>query len=487
MKKLLYISCVLWLLSACSNDSSGDLFFDNNDATFEAGENGSESEEGQIISENPFVKVEEEPTSTFSVDADGASYASMRRDIMENNRIPDVQSIRTEEFLNYFDLDYEFVDNGHPISLNGEIATCPWDIEHKLVRIGIEGESIPPAQWPTSNYVFLIDVSGSMSGPDKLPMLKDGFKQLLDEMRSDDQVAIVTYAGNAGVRLESTKVEDKQTIIDAIDALGSGGSTAGSAGIIGAYEIAEENFIEGGNNRVIVGTDGNFNVGITDQESLIKLIEQKRDNGIFLTILGVGQHFNDTNLEQIANHGNGTYEYIDNQTQLKKVFVYDFNKFFTVAKDVKVQVTFNPNMVESYRLIGYENRVLANEDFEDDTKDAGEIGSDQNITALYEIVPTGAFGERSFEIDFRYKRPNEDVSEAMQLNVFDTGASFEASSDVMQFTTAVASFGLVLSNSTYKGNATYDSILGWLEGHHLEDEHGLKDEFVSLVEMAKGL
>ncbi len=484
MKKLLYISCILWIFTSCSSDLESGLSFDSNDS-FEEGE--ANPDQAQVILENPFVKVNEEPTSTFSVDADGASYAFTRRSIMENNSKPPQAAIRTEEFLNYFDLDYAFEDTGHPISLNGEVASCPWHEGNKLVRIGIEGAPMPAGQLPNSNYVLLIDVSGSMDDSDRLPMLKDGFIQLLDEMQDDDRVAIVTYAGRSRIELKSTKVEKKSKIICAIEDLKAGGSTAGSAGIIEAYELAESNFIEGGNNRIIVGTDGNFNVGISDQESLLDLIEEKREKGVFLTVLGVGNNVNDGNLEQIANHGNGNYEYIDNQTQLKKVFVHDYHKYFTVAKDVKVQVSFNPNMVEAYRLIGYENRILSNEDFEDDTKDAGEIGADQNISALYEIIPTGLKGEPNFNIEFRYKQPDEDNSQLLNLEVFDLGTSFENSSDAMKFVSSVASFGLVLSNSSYKGIANYDLILEWLSTQDLEDKHGFKDEFISIVEKAKTL
>jgi Ca-activated chloride channel family protein len=275
-----------------------------------------------------------------------------------------------------------------------------------LIRIGIKGKPLPKANRPGSNFVFLIDVSGSMSSGDKLELLKSGFNLFVDEIGTDDRVAIVTYAGRAGIVLESTPGNQKQKIKDAINSLGSGGSTAGVEGIITAYKIAQESFITGGNNRIILGTDGDFNVGISDREELVKLIEEKRESGIYLTVLGVGRgNLNDAALEQIANNGNGTYEYIDNLEQLKKVFIYEFDKFYAVAKDVKVQVKFNSSNVEAYRLMGYENRVLNEEDFEDDGKDAGEIGANQNITALYEIVPKNNPQYRfvpTFTIDFRY-------------------------------------------------------------------------------------
>ena len=282
---------------------------------------------------------------------------------------------------------------------------------------------------------------------------------------------------------------EKEKIKNAIDKLGAGGSTAGAQGIITAYEIAQQQFIENGNNRIVIGTDGDFNVGPSSQEELVKLIEEKRDLGIYITVLGVGRgNLNDAALEQIANNGNGTYEYIDNIEQLKKVFIYDYNKFYTVAKDVKIQVEFNPINVEAYRLIGYENRVLENEDFEDDKKDAGEIGSNQNITALYEIVPKGNANnqnETTFTIDFRYKNPDSDTSIPLELEIFDQGKTFNQASDFMKFTSSVASFSMLLSESEYLGTSSYDTILEWLNTSNLNDEHGFKAEFKELVKTAK--
>lgn len=443
------------------------------------------------IEENPFVQVSEQPVSTFSIDADGASYANVRRFIQQDNQLPPKGSVRTEELMNYFNLDYEYSDSTHPIALNGEVSQCPWNSDNKLIRIGIKGKPIPQNELPSSNFVFLIDVSGSMGSEDKLELLKSGFKLFVDRLESTDKIAIVTYAGSAGVVLESTSGDKKTTIKNAIDALGSGGSTAGAQGIITAYEIAQQNFIEGGNNRIIIGTDGDFNVGPSSQEELVTLIEQKRDFGIFLTVLGVGRgNLNDASLEQIANNGNGTFEYIDNIEQLRKVFIYDFSKFYTVAKDVKVQVEFNNANVESYRLIGYENRLLNQEDFEDDEKDAGEIGANQNITALYEIVPKNNPNYESiptFSIDFRYKNPNSDTSVPMELDIFDEGKSFVQSTDFMRFTSSVASFSMLIRDSQYKGTSNYDDIINWINTTNLNDEHNFKAEFKSIVNQAKNL
>lgn len=440
--------------------------------------------------ENPFVDVIDAPVSTFSIDADGASYANIRR-FINNGELPPPDAIRTEELINYFNIDYPESQSGHPLSLNGEVSSCPWSPANKLIRIGIKGKSIPRNELPPSNIVLLIDVSGSMSSSDKLELLKEGFKLLVDEFTSKDRIAIVTYAGSAGIVLESTSGDNKEVIKNAINTLGAWGSTAGAEGIITAYEIAQQNLIENGNNRIIVGTDGDFNVGVSSQEELISLIEEKRDSGIFLTVLGVGRgNLNDGGLEQIANHGNGTYEYIDNLEQARKVFIYEYNKFYPAAKDVKVQVTFNPGLVEAYRLIGYENRLLNEEDFEDDAKDAGEISFGQNVTALYEITPKSGPLLRqhpTFTINFRYKHPDEDVSKPIDLEIFDDGTSFGNATDHMVFTASVAGFAMILRDSKYKGNLTYDQILSWTGNTLHDDPYHFRAEFRQLVQKAKGL
>ncbi|MEM6631245.1 MAG: VWA domain-containing protein [Bacteroidota bacterium] len=498
MKALRLLLAVLLVgcFYSCEEDDIGLSNFQDS-SLGHTGETNVPGDQYNEIEENPFITVIEQPISTFSTDADGASYANVRRFIQQDQYLPPKGAIRTEELINYFDLDYEYSDRTHPINLNGEVSECPWNMDHKLIRIGIKGKPIPEQELPPSNFVFLIDVSGSMGSEDKLTLLKGGFKNFVDELESTDRVAIVTYAGSAGVVLGSTSGDQKATIKRAIDALGSGGSTAGAEGIITAYEIAQENFLEGGNNRIIIGTDGDFNVGPSSQEDLVKLIEEKRDFGIFLTVLGVGRgNLNDGALEQIANNGNGTYEYIDNLEQLRKVFIYDFQKFYTIAKDVKVQVEFNTETVEAYRLIGYENRLLDQEDFEDDKKDAGEIGANQNVTALYEIIPkndlalTSAPTLRSvpvFTIDFRYKNPQSDLSVPMSLEIFDNGKSFEEASDFQQFTAAVASFSMLIRDSEYKGSSTYEEVLNWMDKSSLNDRHNFKAEFRQIVEKARNL
>lgn len=452
------------------------------------------SQQGDIyndIEENPFVQVSEEPISTFSIDADGASYSNVRRFIMEGGQLPPRQAIRTEELINYFNLDYPFTDPVHPISLNGEISDCPWNSQNKLIRIGIKGKPFADNEIPPSNFVFLIDVSGSMSSPDKLELLKTGFKSFVDELKPTDKVAIVTYAGSAGVVLPSTSGDETSTIKNAIDALGSGGSTAGAQGIITAYDIAEQHFIDGGNNRVILGTDGDFNVGASSQEELVTLIESKRDLGIFLTVLGVGRgNLNDAALEQIANNGNGTYEYIDSVRQLEKVFIYEFSKFFTVAKDVKVQIEFIAEHVEAYRLIGYENRLLSTEGFSDDNQDAGEIGANQSITALYEIIPADNIDSQNaltFKIKFRYKLPDSESSQELILGVFNEGNTFNQASDYMKFTAGIASFSMLMTDSQYKGTSNYEDAINWIDDANLDDPYNFKTELGQLVDMAKDL
>lgn len=440
------------------------------------------------IIENTFVEVSEQAISTFSIDADGASYANMRRYIQESGQLPPENAIRTEEFINYFNLDYSYKDSLHPINLNGEISECPWNKEHKLIRIGIKAKPISEQERPASNFVFLIDVSGSMGSEDKLDLLKNGFNYFVDGLSDKDKVAIVTYAGSSGLVLEATSGSNKSAIKKAINSLGSGGSTAGAQGIVTAYEIAQNNFIDGGNNRIVIGTDGDFNVGPTSQEELITLIEEKRDLGIFLTVLGVGRgNLNEGTLEQIANNGNGNFEYIDSLEQLKKVFVYDYDKFYTVVKDVKVQVEFNSKVLKSYRLIGYENRILNREDFEDDTKDAGEIGANQSITALFEIIPVINSENKddiACTVDFRYKNPDSEVSTPMNHKITNDSVAFENSTDFMKFVSSVASFALLIRQSDYKGDSNYESILEWLDSIDLEDQYNFKSEFKSLVEKA---
>ena len=432
--------------------------------------------------ENPFINVSEQPVSTFSVDADGGSYANMRR-FLYIGQTPPKASVRIEEYLNYFTFDYQEPASGENVSLESEVSTCPWNTDHYLLRIGMKGLTIPANELPNSNYVFLIDVSGSMNSPDKLGILKTGFKLLVDSLKDQDRIAIVTYAGQAGVLLESTYGDEKEKIKSAIDQLGAGGSTAGAAGITTAYEIAQQHFISNGNNRVILGTDGDFNVGTSSTDSLVKLIERKRKSGIFLTVLGVGEgNLNDNMMEQIANKGNGNYEYIDNAKQIQKVFTHEISKFYTVAKDSKIQLTFNQNRVASYRLIGYENRKLTQDDFENDSTDAGEIGSSQTITALYELVLLDVLNQEKFaQFDFRYKKPNETQSRLMTHEISMTPKDISTSSENMRFATSVAGLGLLMKQSIYKGTLTKQMVLDLGENAISFDPNGYRQEFIELV------
>ena len=489
---ILFIS----LLFSCNTDENGRAISEdyalNYDPTGLSSESSFDSSEGEgynEIVENPWIEVGEAPTSTFSIDADGGSYANVRR-FLDDNRLPVVDAIRTEELINYFQYEYPEPLDGAPISLEGEIADCPWESNHKLLRIGLKGKHVERDALGAANFVLLIDVSGSMSNSNKLPLLIESFNLFADNMKDEDRISIVTYTGNAGVVLESTPGSKRDEIKAAISRLESGGSTNGEGGIIKAYEIALDNFIEGGNNRVILGTDGDFNVGVSNQEELISLIEEKRESGVFLSVLGVGTgNYQDGKMEQLANNGNGTYEYIDNIDQARKVFVDEIGKFYAVAKDVKIQVDFNPTNVLRYRLIGYENRLLDNEDFEDDTKDAGEIGVNQAVTALYELEmrPIASFTAPSITIDFRYKQPDSQNSNLLELEVFDDHASFENASENLRFAAAVASYGLQLRDSDYKGDADWDDVMKWGSEARSFDPNNYRSEFLDLVAKAKEL
>ena len=432
--------------------------------------------------ENPFVKVVEQPVSTFSVDADGGSYSNMRR-FFKIDMTPPKEAIRIEEFLNYFNFDYEEPVNGENVGMNYELSTCPWNESNHLLRIGLKGKSIPENELPPSNFVFLIDVSGSMDSDDKLGILKNGFKRLTDNLTNKDKIAIVTYAGSVGVHMQSTTGNNKDQIKKSIGKLRGRGSTAGGSGINMAYKIAEDNFIEGGNNRIILGSDGDFNVGPSSTEELVALIEEKRESGVYFTVLGVGTgNLNDHMMEQIANKGNGTYEYIDNAAQVEKVFVHEKSKFYTVARDSKFQINFNPNMVDEYRLIGYENRMLNEEDFEKDTVDAGEIGAGQSITAMYELKLMDVLNvEKYASLDFRYKFPDEDQSRLLNMDILTMPNDINSASENHRFVTAVCGFGLILRQSEYKGNISKQSIINLGEGALGIDEHGYREECIRLM------
>lgn len=479
MKKiflLIIVSISLFICYSCYKDGLYDL------------SGGFSGERYNSFSENPFVKAIDEPVSTFSIDADGGSYSNIRR-FLKNGQMPPVDAIRVEEMINYFQYDYQDPVDHQPIGITTEVGECPWNPDHKLIQIGIKGKSIAKENYPASNFVFLVDVSGSMGSEDKLPLVKKGMHFLVDEMRDIDHLAIVTYASSPGVALKSTN--DKDKIRKAIDKLGAGGSTACEGGINRAYEIAEENFAKDGNNRIILATDGDFNVGISDQDELIKLIEQKRESGVFLTVIGVGTgNLNEGMMEQLANNGNGTFEYIDNELQAKKVFVDEFGKFFTVAKDVKIQIDFDPTVVELYRLIGYENRVLNDSDFTNDNKDAGEIGAGQTITAIYEIKSANvAFlrGSHPITINFRYKKPDSDVSELITVQATDDLTPFSSTSENYRFAAGITSFGLLLRDSEHKGDTDYDKVLDWVNNARTFDPNNYRFYSTELIKIAKGL
>jgi Ca-activated chloride channel family protein len=437
------------------------------------------------IAENPFIRTLDSNVSTFSIDADGASYATMRRMVTENRNTSSLAPfLRTEEFINYFTYDYPDPSGNDLIAVNGEVSECPWNAAHKLIRVGIKGKSVERSHYPAANFVLLIDVSGSMASPDKLELLKNGFIDFVNEMRPQDKIAIVTYAGTEKVVLNSTPGTQKQLIIDKIRSLGPGGGTNGEGGIKKAYEIAAANFITNGNNRVILGTDGDFNVGVSSTDALVDLVKSKRDQGIFLTTLGVGAVYNDHMMEQIANKGNGNYEYLDSKEEISKIFIHEYSKFLTVAQDVKVQIRFNPVLVEEYRLIGYENRTLRSNDFNDDSVDAGEIGSGQTITALYEILPKSNVDFRnnpSFSIQFRYKKPLETVSNLLDLDVYDEGKNFSQSSENMRFAASMAALGLHLRNSLYKGTVNIANIRNWASASTSFDPNGYRAKHLQLL------
>ncbi|MFN4151730.1 MAG: vWA domain-containing protein, partial [Candidatus Sericytochromatia bacterium] len=388
------------------------------------------TEEYDRIYENPFLEVLKNPLSTFSIDVDTASYANLRR-FIKSNSVPPKDAVRIEEMINYFSYNYPQPEGKDPFSINVNISDCPWKAENKLLHIGLQGKKIDVSKLPPSNIVFLIDTSGSMSDENKLPLLKESFKLLVNQMRENDKVSIVTYAGSAGVVLEPTSGDKKEKIIEALDRLESGGSTAGGEGIELAYKVAEENLKANGNNRVVLATDGDFNVGPSSDGELVRMIEEKRKKGVFLSVLGLGMgNYKDSKMEQLADKGNGNYGYIDTLSEAKKIFVKQMGgTLFTIAKDVKLQLEFNPTKVKSYRLIGYENRVMRNEDFNDDKKDAGELGSGHSVTALYEVVPADGkdiktelkyqdikikpeskVSDEFMTVKFRYKAPNEDTS-----------------------------------------------------------------------------
>ena len=462
------------------------------------------TEEYDRIYENPFVSVIRNPLSTFSVDVDRASYANVRR-MLENNQQPYADAVRIEELINYFNYDYPQPTGKDPFSVNLEISNCPWNKGHQLLSIGLQGKEIDVDNVPNSNLVFLIDVSGSMSDANKLPLLKSSFKILIEKLRPQDRVAMVVYASATGVVLPSTSCDEKEKIMAAFDQLEAGGSTAGGEGIKLAYKIAKENFIDGGNNRVILATDGDFNIGVSSDAAMVRLIEEKREDGVFLTILGFGMgNYKDSKMEKLSNAGNGNYAYIDNILEAKKTLGKEFfGTIYTIAKDVKIQIEFNPAQVKAYRLIGYENRMLKAEDFNDDTKDAGEIGAGHTVTALYELIPADSkeevpgIDELEYQkstvvksndlmtLKLRYKKPDADVSQLIKQKVRKSDILKNNTSNNFNWAASVAEFGLLLRASKFKGDSNWEQVITRAKATKGQDNEGYRAEFIKLAEIAQ--
>ncbi|TND07430.1 MAG: hypothetical protein FD123_3280 [Bacteroidetes bacterium] len=469
---------------------------------------GTNTEEYAKLKENEYKSVANAPLSTFSIDVDKASYSNVRRFISEGS-LPPAEAVRVEEMINYFSYTYAQPDvkNPHPFTVNMEVADCPWNPKHKLVHVGLQGKQIKADKIPPQNLVFLVDVSGSMAAENKLPLVKSGLKLLVENLREEDKVAIVTYAGDAGLKLRPTSGDEKAKITEAIDALQSGGSTAGEAGIRVAYETARRFYKKNGNNRVILCTDGDFNVGIQSNDELEKLIEAKRNEGVFLTVLGFGMgNYKDDKMEILADKGNGNYAYIDDILEAKKVLVSEMSgTLLTIAKDVKIQVEFNPALVKGYRLVGYENRMLNAEDFNDDKKDAGEMGAGHSVTALYEIIPAGsdekvtgavdplkyqqlstkAEGQELLTVKCRYKMPADTASKMFAQPLSDGSRTFFTASENFRFAAAVAQFGMLLRDSEHKGTATFENTLALARSAKGRDDEGYRSEFIRLAEKAE--
>ncbi len=463
------------------------------------------------IVENAFVRVSDSPLSTFSIDVDTASYANVRR-FLNSNTLPPADAVRVEELINYFSYDYPQPEGEAPFSITTEVAGCPWSVEHRLLRIGLHGREMASEHRPAGNLAFLVDVSGSMDQPDKLPLVKESLLLLTEQLEENDRVAIVTYAGNSGLALAPTSGSNKRTIETAISSLSAGGSTNGGEGIQTAYAVTQGNFIKGGVNRVILATDGDFNVGVTDQNELVKLIEEKAHDGVFFTALGFGTgNLKDGTLEKLADKGNGNYAYIDTVGEARKVLVEQLaGTLVTIAKDVKLQLEFNPTQVDAYRLIGYENRVLAHADFNDDRKDAGDVGAGHTVTALYELVPPGAVqgfarvdelkyqrpapalkaaadSNELLTLKLRYKQPDGETSRLLEHAVTDPGRKYGQAAADFKFAAAVAAFGMRLRGSQHVGGITYDAVLELADEGRGKDPQGYRAEFVELVKKAKTL
>ena len=440
------------------------------------------------IVENDFIKVAEQPVSTFSIDADGASYAYMRRCI-GSGYLPSPNSVRTEEFLNYFTFDYANPAAGENVGINAEVGICPWNPEHYLLRLGLKGKPVAEADMPVANFILMIDTSGSMLGADRLDLLKSGLLNMIDYMRPTDRIAIITYSGEVKMLLESTLVKDANKIKKAIKSLDASGYTPGGAAMKMAYDEAVEHYIKGGNNRIIMCTDGDFNVGVTSTDALVEMVESYLDKGSYLSIMGFGTgNFNDSMMESLSNHGNGTYTYIDSEEEMMKVFVHERSHFLSVANDTKCQIRFTDN-IDSYRLIGYENRVMNNEDFENDQKDAGEIGAGQTVTALYELIPAAGAkaGAATASFDVRYKMALGEESRLLHLDVGDCQSNV---SKEFHFAAGIAAYAMILRNSKYKGTADFkmaeDLVRIGEQPAEGVDPLKLRSKLTKLVHLASG-
>jgi Ca-activated chloride channel homolog len=473
------------------------------------------------VSENPFLRAATNPLSTFSIDVDTASYSNVRR-FINSSSLPPKDAVRVEEMINYFSYDYREPEGDKPFSIDLDATACPWDASHRLLRIGLKGRDVATENRPATNLVFLLDVSGSMMPAERLPLVKQAMRLLVEKLTEKDRVAIVIYAGGSGLALPSTAGDRKETILRALEDLNAGGSTNGAEGIELAYKVAAENFIKGGVNRVILATDGDFNIGVTNQGDLIRLIEGKAKSGVFLSVLGVGtDNLKDSTMQKLADKGNGNYAYLDSIDEARKVLVQQVNgTLMTIAKDVKIQVEFNPARVASYRLIGYEKRMLRKEDFNNDKVDAGEIGAGHTVTALYEIVPAGTgaadpsasippvdplkyqapnshsvattevnpkLSQEIVTVKLRYKKPDGDTSELTERSFVDNGSKFENATPDLKFAAAVAEFGMILRDSQYKGKGTIGAVIEWAQEGKGRDTAGYRAGFIELARKTQTL
>lgn len=504
------IAFLLLITISCNKRSNPELYEESSDIIVSSPEQPDEaympeenSESYTALEENPFESPSKEPLSTFSIDVDNASYTNIRRFINEGQKVPK-DAVRVEEMMNFFKYNYPQPDGQNPFSINTELSDSPWNKNSQLLKIGLQGKDITMNNLPASNLVFLIDVSGSMSDSNKLPLLKESMRILVKELRPQDKVSIVVYAGSAGVVLDPTSGDKKDDIINAFDRLNAGGSTAGGEGIELAYQLAQQNFIKEGNNRVVIATDGDFNVGASSDSDMEKLIEDKRKSGVFLTVLGFGMgNYKDSKMEILADKGNGNYAYIDNIQEAKRFLGKEFKgSMFAIAKDVKIQIEFNPKHVQAYRLIGYENRKLKAEDFKNDAVDAGELGSGHTVTALYEIIPTGVesnyvpsdlkytkvknnnanYSDELATVKFRYKKPDGDTSIEMIQTIANKNVTLERSSPDFKFAASVAWFGLKLRESKYISNTSSTEIKKLAKAGLANDDEGYRAEFIRLVD-----